>query len=204
MSLLNWWSGNNTSKDSVGAADLTWVGSPDYGQGCFKLNTSGGFSSNYLVFPNFPISEGQPFSFEGKLWDYNNHGFPHICVPDTGLGQDASHGFAFLFDFSEGFCELIFNDTRTANTSWVKWFFGIAPNSYQVWNTWKLTYDGDTDWKLYINSDLMDLTERSETPIRFNGLFSLPNLTLINWGDFGDGYILAGDLKFYDDCDPQL
>lgn len=193
MQLLNWWTGNNTADDCIGTAHLTWDGTPEYMDGAFKLVAGGGVSRNKLVFPNFPIGKGIPWSFDGEIFAENMYAFPHICTPESGMGQDASHGLMLLFDFMEGFFQV---NTNGAGHGYAQWVYGLYPTTYQNWHTWKIEYDGDVTWTLTINNVIINQSASIGPFSALNGLLAAPYLTIVNWADFGDSYVLIRNLKY--------
>jgi len=206
MSLLNHWTGNNTTNDIINSAHLSWDGTPEYQDNAFKLISLNGQSTNKLIFPDFPILPGIPFSYEGELFAENNNGFPHLNIT-----QNSTKALWLLFDFSEGFFQVC-----NAISGWTQWFTGLSDASINTWWPFKLTYDGTFIWKFYMGGEEIPECDNSQTgksaykPIMvpdsriFGGVDTSPHMEISNWPDWGNGYILLKNLKFYDDNNPPI
>jgi len=199
MELINSWSGNNTTQDSVGSCNLTWEGTPDYLSGGFKLNASNNKSLNGLIFPNFVLSAGTPFSFSGQMLASHNECFSQIST----LYDKKENGIAFRFDFMEGLFSVFTNGIYTGHQHYyfaqspgdLNWEY---PTSFNNWHTWKLSYFGGINWELIINDYNVPLLATYNNFSTFNGTANADPLKMYNNGEFGgDTYVLMKDIQFY-------
>lgn len=199
MELINSWSGNNTTVDSIGNCNLQWEGTPDYLSGAFKLNTSNHQSLNGLIFPNFILEDGVPFSFSGSMLASHNECFPQIST----LYNKKENGLALRFDFTEGLFSLFVNGIYTGHRHYyfalepadLDWAF---PTSFNNWHTWKVSYFGGTDWEMIINDYNVPLFESYGNFDTFKGTTNSDSLKIYNNGEFGgETYSLFKDIQFY-------